>query len=465
MRAQSLSALSLGLFIAPFLAGPGSAQSAPSAFITIGSGNLSTGMFNGTDEVPFLDAIAALKDTSGFALGGQIEVLAGEYEFENPVLVDIPGVTIRGSRGAVIRRKAGTRLFTFNADARDGRIDGIQLVDEEAVNNGILISVQAANFTLTNARILVETTGSPVTGYSAVRLAPAVTNGARYGALIEGNEFTFGADSRGIVGLRSQGGFGLRVIGNRFALRPDLAEPPAFALIGAAMVLRNEELSTVSANVFHGLKATLTEGPENAIVAFINEKIGTNDPEAHHLCLTGNYFEALAGWAIVNLAGGKFCSITGNAFGRVSGTDGVIRLGLPLGESQRTGSDNVISGNQFHNATTGVDQNNPRTVIYVVDQSTPSIGHNQFTMGTKSQIVLEDTYGASVTGNQFVAAQGSAGVNIGPAILFDGALKPFVNANVASRHEQGGRCWSAMTGGTSTNAQVANNHVFDPCTP
>ncbi len=63
----------------------GGVQGARNATVTIGDGSSTFGDFNGTDEVPFIAAVAALP-----AAGGTIYIKAGTYTFLNKLSIDRP---------------------------------------------------------------------------------------------------------------------------------------------------------------------------------------------------------------------------------------------------------------------------------------------------------------------------------------------------------------------------------------
>jgi hypothetical protein len=137
----------------------------------------------------------------------------------------------------------------------------------------------------------------------------------------------------------------------------------------------------------------------------------------------------------VHLAGGKFDAITGNVFGRIGAPFGAIRLGPPL-SGVREGVANVIAGNQFHNVTADVDPDREEIAILVHQQSTAKIADNQFTLCDRVQIVLDDVWGASLTGNQFVARRQLIDVPPIPApIRMTDAVRPYLDGNTALRSE------------------------------
>lgn len=71
--------------------------------------------------------------------------------------------------------------------------------------------------------------------------------------------------------------------------------------------------------------------------------------EEHHTRIFGNSFERISRGdtgRIIDLEGGRFCTITGNGIGRCEGVAAAIRIAVHAGFK---GSGNVISSNEIHN--------------------------------------------------------------------------------------------------------------------
>lgn len=400
--------------------------------ITIGDSRISQGTFSGPDEKPFLAALAALKSTNG----GQIEVLPGRYLFKNTVLVQRPGVTIRGSRASVIDGrgiKGGQPALRITGPGC--MLDGVHLLGANQGKGGALLEVSGEDFSLVNCRFDAmspqKSAGGKAPGQGTYRLVHTFpgskdAGATRQGTLLQGNSFVFGMSSNGVVGVESLGARSLRINSNEF-IGAEGSED--MASVGGALLLRDGEWVTVSGNTFLRMSAPSgVEDDTNAILASINSAA-----EGHHISITGNFFEVLEGRAIVNLAGGTYNVITGNVFGRTLSPQGVLRLKAPGPASGGgVGSGNVISSNQFHHHSGGFALSNP--AIVVQDQEQVSITANQFTDCAGPQVIIGSptslAYGAFVTDNQFHARPCNGNQPISSAIQFNSGGSHFVGSNI-----------------------------------
>jgi hypothetical protein len=164
--------------------------------------------------------------------------------------------------------------------------------------------------------------------------------------------------------------------------------------VGNAISLRDEEWSSINGNTFSYVKSPQTGEPrDNALV--VNASSGV--PESTHLVFSGNYFERCGGVSIVALKGHGFCSITGNAFGRLGfGAKGTIHI--------EGGSGNILSANNFHNVGSGAN----RPSIEVTGGDGLIVSSNAFSIPQDTQIKLASVSGVLVEGNQFLGDTGGA---------------------------------------------------------
>lgn len=104
----------------------GGLQGARVVTVSIGNGSTSYGDFNGTDEQPFIDAVAALP-----ASGGRIFVKRGTYDFTDAVTIAAPVELVgEGSEVTTLRQTnttAGTPLFIFTGISATSRLSDLNL--------------------------------------------------------------------------------------------------------------------------------------------------------------------------------------------------------------------------------------------------------------------------------------------------------------------------------------------------
>ncbi len=375
--------------------------------------------------------------------GAKIEILPGDYAFSNPLTISLPGVSIEGSRAATLIARQGNtqRIFLVEAAATGFRLSGVTLEDKRTnlPSGADLVRVEANDFTLDNCRVVL---GNPANDCPAFNIATAnpSSSSTHYGTLLNGNSFVFTGNATGRFGVRSTFGRSLRIVGNEFTGdNVDVANTS----VGGVIHLVDNEWCTIAGNTFLGLTA-VGATDMNAILASVT--IGS---EGHHVNVTGNYFERLSSQgALVNLVGGQFDVVSGNAFGRMSAPLGVIRLSA---HGNQKGAQNVISSNQFHYATLGTGN---ELAILLEDQDTPSVTTNQFTSCDSQQIRVKNTFAASFVGNQFVARLAIVtAADIASAIEIDvGCKDTFLGSNTTCRDGiQSLQKWASVFTNTSVS--------------
>ncbi len=342
--------------------------------ITIGDGVHSKGRFNGTDEAPFVGALHALSK------GGVIEVLAGDYLFQNPVTISTSGISIRGTAGSrLVPAPAGSvGLFDVTTAATRVRFTGLRIETSQpaAAQSAIVATGDGIAFDHCSFIAL-----GGASDFRFIDIGDGVT--LHSGTLLESNTFRFSDLSAGVIGYRGRLGMALRANGNTF----DRVQGATAGLCRYALELRDESKGTLDGNSFMNLGSA--SSPIDAAIWCQAEG------EGHHFAISGNVFDQCAGQQIIDLRAGRFCAITGNSFGELPlATNGAIRLSASLGG--KTGESNVITGNQFHAVALG---------IQISSQKWNLVNSNQFTVCTTRQIdVFASAQGVSIVGNQFVAA-------------------------------------------------------------
>lgn len=364
--------------------------------VTIGDGINSFGHFNGVNHAPFAKALAKLPN------GGTIEVLTGNWTFGQPVTIAAHGITIRGSSGANLIPGGTQPIGLFDVQGDRVRITGIQISTTTPLAGQNAIRALGETFSLDHC--VFRALGGAL-DFRFVELGDGIN--FRRGSLIEGNSFLFSSTSAGITGLRARLGISLRMVGNEFTRIGNTGG----GLCRYAVVFETESKGVIVGNSFQNL-GTATDKLDAVIWS-------NAEGEGHHFAITGNFLEFCIADQTIQLMGGRFCTITGNVFGRMtSAVNGVVRLQASVGGAK--GESNVISGNQFHNVTLGV---------FVSGQQWTGIHGNQFTICSSRQVeVLASAQGLSIVGNQFAA---SGTQSIPEAIRTSGGSDHMVHDNVA----------------------------------
>lgn len=384
------------------------AQVSPKAFfpahsgaLTIGDGIRSIGTLNGTDEQPFEAALMLLQH------GGEIEVLPGDYAFTKSVAIRQSGVTITGSSAAVLHPASTGPVGLLLIGADGVRVTGVNVVADAPASNQAAIKILGDDCTIDHCRL---STRGPAQSFFMIDAGFDDGVTVRTGTLIEGNVFTFGGTSSGVVGYRGRNGIALRMIGNEFREEPGVGT----GLCRYAIQLEAEGRGSITANTIQNLGSLAS--PCQGII------YSNADTEGHHLAITGNFLEACIAPLAIHLRGGRFCTITGNVFGRFTQASYAVVV-LDMSTGAKSGNSNVVSSNQFHN--------NSGLAIFAQQQQGVNISANQCTLCATRQVeIAASVKGAHISGNQFV--KDSLPTSVAQAILIDGGSGHFIHDNSAT---------------------------------
>ncbi len=307
--------------------------------------------------------------------GGELVLLAGDYEFSRPAIVSPSGVTIRGSRGTVLRRTIDRDTGMFHVLGERTTIEGItfEALDYDVCANGPvvgapLINVLAKRFVLRDCRldvkaVMVETC-TPVPPRAVVRIAGAND------CVIDGSSFTFrNGHVDGLVGLSLEESDNFRIAANDFVgVDANGTEYPAGSATGGSVetVLwcAGSGYGTVLANSFRRLETSKS--------GVLSTDLGVG--EGTHTVFVGNSFvDLLTGHAMDLESGHGFFDITGNVF---SDCDAALRL---------TGGvkQNTVTANVFHGMGGTLPQN---ATVQLTGTTQLALSGNLFDQGTRRQV-------------------------------------------------------------------------------
>ena len=427
MRSFSTLVLSLVLSVAaPHAAGQivvtGPAGGSSSPVVTIGDGIASFGDFNGTNQQPFR---LALKSLPG---GGVIDVLPGHFSFDRAVIITQDDITIRGSTGAKLLSNGTNVVGLFLILGDHVRISGLQIKTNNPVAN------QAAILGLGDSIAVDHCLFTALGGAADFRfLQFGDGSNVRRGTLIESNTFLFTPTSNGVIGVTLRFGIDLRMVNNEFRRQTGGA-----ALCRYAVEIDAESKGVISGNSFQNLGT----GADKLDAVIFSDA----DTEGHHFAITGNFFENCQAPQVLHLSGGRFCTVTGNVFGRMlAATGGVIRLSPS--SNGVVGESNVVSGNQFHNVELG---------IWVDDNLWNNITGNNFTICTTPQIwVGPNGQGTMISSNQFVGST-NLSTNIPTAITVTTSVNHLIHDNAAmSQNANFG--FATVVTSSSSDASILDN--------
>lgn len=374
-----------------------------SPLVTIGDGVHSQGRFQGSDELPFLAAIAALPD------GGTILVGQGEYSFATPVQIAVPHISIQGP-GAVLHSSGDASVGLFDVTGDHFRMEALELHDQLPAAGHALVRVNASNV---HIRACTFDAGDAAANTPAFIELTADGFGQQAGFWVDANSFH---PARGWTLLRAHHVFGLHLTSN-VASAESLENSGGLAHMAYGFRLENVEYAEIRGNDFLTL-GDMTDPVQAAIWA-------TNGgEESHHLVIAQNAFHTLTAVRIVHLLGAHYDLIAGNTFGRNLGTALLATIDIgSTGTPPYSDSNNLtIEGNDFHNPG-----NAP--VVRINGGTGFVITGNHLSLGNMVAVIVGDIAPAndvSVLANHF--ASKNPNLNL-PAVAIVGGARHVIQSN------------------------------------
>lgn len=343
----------------------------PPVLIKIGDGINSSGKFNGTDQTPFIQALAALP------AGGTILVGAGVYTFGMPVQVSAPHVTISGT-GAQLMSSDDVDVGLFDVRADHFTLMGLQLSDEAPARDHALVRMTGSQARIRDCTFV---------GGDAASFEPHFIRleGQESHNLIEENTFI---PNRGWTGIHATGSAALNIIRN------------SFSGIGTGGPLRmkyaiwayNTSFGEIKGNKFLSLGS-----PDELSDAVIYSENATTD--SHHWTIANNTFHMLNCRRVMELRGSSFNLIEGNSIGRILDPSLVAVIDISSNSAGYAATATSITNNEFHNFSA--------PAIKINDGAGFLISSNLFTIMNSTAIEIGSegpTDYTSIASNQFRAS-------------------------------------------------------------
>jgi hypothetical protein len=274
---------------------------AAGSVVTIGDGFSSQGAFTGTNEMPFVAALASLPD------GGEIVVGAGTYIFRTPVNVLANDVLIRGE-GATLLSSAQLAVGLFEVTGDDVRIEGIEMVDHLPGTGHSLVRVTAERFQLTDCTFR---------GRDAHRARPTFVElrshslAPRTSASITSNEFH---PHRGWTLVQATRMGELNVTDNTF-MGNAIGERRGRGFLAYGLRLDDVTSARIHGNVFFELGDT-----QSPVQTAIEVKGGGS---GHVVSVESNVFHRLAAQRALHFEGVRHQAVRRNAFGNLLGAHSI----------------------------------------------------------------------------------------------------------------------------------------------
>jgi hypothetical protein len=346
--APSQAALPAGRLPPPALRQIEEAALAPAGpDVTIGDGVHSSGMYTGTNEAPFVQALLALPD------GGTIRVGAGTYTFSSPVVVSTASIALEG-HAATLMTSADPVVGVFDVQADDVAISGFELrQDVDDATDHALVRIGSSSVRVRDCSFSgVSAAGTP----QFVLLTAQASD-----RWIRDNVFH---PAIGWTCVRAETSRGLHLDGNH------LSGTGGMVGMTYGFHLIDETWAEITNNTFFGLGSEAE--PVEALILVENVS-----GEGHHTIISGNIMHLIVARRGVHLAGAQFSVFSGNGVGRIVGSQLLAMLDIDSGPQGVGAQSVVVSGNEFHNA-----------------QLAPMVR-------------LNGIHGANVSGNQFSLAGGT----------------------------------------------------------
>ncbi len=394
--------------------------------ITIGDGLQSEGDFTGSDEMPFVAALAALPE------GGEIVVRKGTYAFRTPVVVRADDITVRGE-GATLLSSAQVSVGLFDVTGDDVRLDSLEMVDHLPITGHSLVRVHARRFRIQ---------GCTFRGRDARRALPSFLElsshslGPRTSAWVTGNEFH---PHRGWTIVRASHLSELHVTDNA-VMGNAVGERRGRGFLAYGVQVEDVGLARIHGNVFFELGDART--PVHAAIVARGEEVG------HLLSVENNVFHTLAAERALLLEGTRHQTVSRNAFGALAGSHVVatVDVDAPAG-ADAGGLHSTFEGNTFesHGGAPAVRINGGSGHV-VVD--------NSFESELVSVLAGDRTPAdaVSVLSNAFQAV-GEDRLAY-PAVLLLGGSQHVVHGNELTGHPTPG---IVLSGSATTDAHVSDN--------
>ncbi|MHC4845439.1 MAG: right-handed parallel beta-helix repeat-containing protein [Planctomycetota bacterium] len=382
----------------------------PAALVKIGDGTHSIGQFNGTDQVPFLQALATLPD------GGTILVGPGVYTFTMPVSVLAPRIAISGS-GATLVSSNDVDVGLFDVGADQFALSGVELREDVPTQGHALLRITAGRARIRDCTFIGGDAGTFEPHF--IRLV-----GQECDSLIEENSFF---PDKGWTGIHATDSASLNVVRNSF----NGIGTGGPLLMKHAVWAYNSAFGLIEGNKFLSLGA-----PEQEVDSVIYSENSTTD--MHHWVIANNTFHLVTCLRVMHLRGSSFTVIEGNSLGRILNPSLVAAIEIAANSGGYSPVSTSITNNEFHNLATlavkingGADFLIASNLFTLVNSTVIEIGAQQPTdytnissnlfkasagFGSEHAIRLHDGVGHAVLSNS-VYAFPTPWMYVGPAIL------------------------------------------------
>ena len=381
-----------------------------SPLVTIGDGVTSRGMFEGSDQMPFLAALAALPQ------GGSLLVGQGDYVFSAPVPITADDVSIRGS-GATLHASPDVDVGIFDVQASGLSLSGLRFADAAPSSDHALLSVSGHELRIQDCAF----TGGDPQGAAPkfLELVGVDPSRKQESTWITRNLFH---PRSGWTCVEARDSFGLHITSNSFLPETQLG-PPSSMRYG--LFFHDVEFVEVRGNFF----TSLGDGtvPIEAVVYVENDEV-----EGHHLIFADNEIHTLDTRRALHLRGAHYNVISGNSFGRMLGEDLIAIIDIEDSDSSTLADSRgtTIEGNEFHNWGLG-------PAIRFNGGGEHLVTSNHFTMAAWTCIQsgdIDKSSGLCIASNQLSGLGAATGM---PAILLNGGRDHVVHGNTVRNFVQG----------------------------
>jgi hypothetical protein len=235
-----------------------SATVTPDPFISVGDGVNSIGDYNGTDQAPFIAALAALPS------GGMLFVKPGTYTFTAKLTIATANIRVLGNQNGVAHIQgaiAGDALIEITADS-------VEISNVEVVQTSNTVDTAAISVKSTNAKIrdcVLENTADPAAGGSNLTYVIRLTQLALSGCVIDNNRIICNS-------ITNSNNYGIAIVES--------------LILSATVDMKQHRFTRNSFSVVGGVHSTpdyvhieVIANHAGAVISFDNSVIGDNVEE------------------------------------------------------------------------------------------------------------------------------------------------------------------------------------------
>ncbi len=284
--------------------------------VTVGLDDNGLAVASGTFNVSpaYTDAALAFADAlQTMPSGGELRVLPGTYDFQQPVQIAASGITIRGSKGAVLTASHGLGTLFFVVDADDFVLADLEIVADpsRATSGQAAVLLQGERATVRDCRFILA--DGAQNQFAALKIAPTGI-GSLQGAQVRACSFAFPTVVSDSIGIAIDSVDGLRILANVFG------GGGAPQHCGGALDLVDSRSVAVAQNGFRDLAGAAGD-------------VLVRGDNLNSLCFSGNTIDRCQFDQLVRLDGalldGTPATVAGNVLDS-GGTSGVVGVRTDL---------------------------------------------------------------------------------------------------------------------------------------